>query len=520
MIRRPGTFCPLIFICVTTLSAADDWPWWRGPGRNGVADTAAVEGGACTNALKELWTSEPILSERDGGYGSPVVADGRVYLYCCWRTKHPVDYRIIREENLADIGIRRPNTLPAELHQAIESARLSEERKKIASDDLDAWMERWTTAHISPEQKKTPGISAYALDRLRRGEAALPLETLETLASVIDKKFASEEALDAWATEHGIDAMLWRRQIKSKIPAYERTEEDMLFCFDANDGKILWRYAAPSRSTRWSSSTTPCVAEGGVFFIGAQGVAYGLDAVTGKEKWKTPLAGKTEASSGYNSSFAFSDGKLFIMVGRLVALDATTGKVLWECKKVNGFNGSPVIWKFGTRTFVIAGDGTRAAIDIGTGESVWTVSLPGPSTPSISGDLMAIAHGHGLSIYRLSAEGAARIAETDKGASKGGSPIAIGQKVYSGTYQPACLDAESGAPSWVGERGLDGYSSGILVGGRLWCLGKGHLLSIDVNSGRELTRTRVPYVTCGSPAFSNGKFFIRTRKGLMCFGSQ
>ncbi|HPA19680.1 MAG TPA: PQQ-binding-like beta-propeller repeat protein [Verrucomicrobiae bacterium] len=514
----PFLLLPLLFPCAMRLHASNDWPCWRGPGQNGVAaDIAAATGAIATNGVRPIWTSEPILSERDGGYGSPVVAGGKVYVYCCWRTKHPVEYRIVREENLADIGVRRPAALSDARHAEIEAARVSQERKDVGPDELDGWMERWSAQHLTPEERKAPGVAQYTLDRLRRGEGALPIETLETLASIIDKKFESEAALDAWAASSGIDPMLWRRQIRSKIPDYERTEEDVLFCLDAENGKTLWKYSQPSRSTRWSSSTTPCVAGGGVFFLGAQCTAYGLDAATGAERWKTPIAGPTVAGNGCNSSFAFADGKLFVMAGRLVALDAGTGKTLWECKEVTGFSSSPVIWRNAGKTFVICGESRRCAVDAATGKIAWRVPTPGQSTPAVSGDIMAIGHGHGLIAYRLSPQGAEKIAETDKGGSKGGSPIAAGNRIYSGTFEAACLDTTSGSLLWTAHRGLDGYSSGALANGRLWCLGKGNLLAIDPETGKELARTRVDFLKCGSPAFANGKIFVRTRKGITCY---
>jgi outer membrane protein assembly factor BamB len=520
--NRPMS-APLLFtilcLCSTPLRAGDDWPFWRGPQQNGAAPGGTPSAGAIpAGDMRPLWTSEPILAERDGGYGSPVVADGKVYVYCCWRTKHPVEYRIIREENLADIGVRRPAGLPAARHAEIEAARVSRERADVPADDLDGWMESWVAKHLTPEERKAPGVAQYATDRLRRGGGALPVETLETIASVIDKKFENDAALDAWAASSGIDPMLWRRQIRSKVPDYERTEEDILFCLEAENGKTLWRYAQPSRSTRWSSSTTPCVADGGAFFLGAQCTAYGLDAATGAERWKASIAGPKEAGNGYNSSFAFADGKLFIMAGRLVALDAATGKILWECKEVSGFSSSPVIWHHGGKTHVICGESRdRCAVDAATGKIAWRVPMPGSSTPAIDGDIMAIAHGHGLAAYRLSDQGAEKIAETQKGGSKGGSPIAFGTRVYSGTFEAACLDTASGSLLWAAHRGLDDYSSAVLADGKLWCLGKGNLMAVDPETGKEIARARVDFLKCGSPAFANGKLFIRTRKAVACY---
>jgi outer membrane protein assembly factor BamB len=498
--------------------AAADWPCWRGPTGNGVAADSAPLAGAPEDGAKPLWTSETILAERDGGYGSPVVANGRVYVYCCWRTKTPVTYRVLREENLADIGVRRPASLTDDAHAAIEAARAAPDRKAVAADDLDGWMEKWVAANLKPEQRKAPGVVQYATDRLRRGDGAPPVEALEILASILDRRFADEAALDAWAAASGLDPKLWRSLFRPRIPDYERSEEDILFCLDARTGATLWKYAKPSRSTRWSSSTTPCVAGGNVYFLGAQCTAYAVDAGTGAEKWTASIPGPTEAGNGHNSSFAFADGRLYVMAGRLVALDAATGKVLWEKKEASGFSSSPVIWRRGGRTFVIAGESRgRFAFDAATGALAWRADAPGPSTPAIDGDLMAVAHGHGLVAFRLSETGAVKVAETEKGGSKGGSPVAAGNRVYSGSFEAACLDVASGSLLWSAHRGIDHYSSGALAHGKLWILGKNRLAAVDPGTGAEAGRIRADYLKCSSPAFADGKVFLRTRKAVVCY---
>lgn len=520
-VRKAGILCLVAVLLGSGISAraAADWPCWRGPERNGAAATDALSLAAQPEeGAKPLWTSETILAERDGGYGSPVVADGRVYVYCCWRTKTPVVHRILREENLADIGVRRPAALDDAAHAAIEAARIAPERKAVAADDLDGWMETWVAANLSPEQRKAPGVVSYATDRLRRGDGAPPVEALEILASILERKFADDAALEAWAAASGIDPKLWRSQFRPRIPDFERAEEDILFCLDAKTGATLWKFARPSRSTRWSSSTTPCVAAGGVYFLGAQCTAYALDAATGAERWKTSIAGPTEAGNGHNSSFAFADGKLFVMAGRLVALDAATGNVLWERKEASGFSSSPAIWRGNGRTLVIAGESReRIAVDAATGAIAWRVAAAGPSTPAVAGDLMAFAHGRGLIAWRLCETGAVKIAETDKGGSKGGSAIAAGARVYSGSFEAVCLDTETGALRWSSPRGLDHYSSGALAHGKLWVLGKNRLAALDPDTGAEFTRIRVDYLKCASPAFADGKVFLRTRKAVVCY---
>ena len=507
---------PALILATTIAACAADWPFWRGPAQNGTGDATPAVAGIAEDA-KPVWTSEPILSERDGGYGSPVVAGGRVYVYCCWRTKTPVAHRVLLEENLADIGVRRPAGLADDAFAAIEAARASPDRKAVGADDLDGWMEKWVAANLKPEQRKAAGVVQYAQDRLRRGEGAPPVEALEVLASILDRKFADDAALEAWAAGSGLDPKLWRSQFRPRIPDYERSEEDILFCLDAKTGATLWKVAKPSRSTRWSSSTTPCVAGGSVFFLGAQCTAYALDAATGAERWKVSIAGPAEAGNGHNSSFTFADGRVYVMAGRLVALDAATGKVLWEKKEASGFSSSPVMWKHGARTFVVAGESRgRVAFDAATGEVAWRVDAPGPSTPAIDGDLMGIAHGHGLLAFRLTETGAVKVAETDRGGSKGGSAIVAGGRVYAGSFEAACLDAAGGGLLWNAHRGIDHYSSGVLAHGRLWVLGKGRLSALDPATGAETGRIRVDYLKCGSPAFADGKVFLRTRKAVVC----
>jgi serine/threonine-protein kinase len=260
------------------------------------------------------------------------------------------------------------------------------------------------------------------------------------------------------------------------------------------------------------------VADGGVYFVGAQSVAYALDAATGTERWTTSLAGVGEAGNGHNSSFAFADGKLFVMAGRLVALDAASGRMVWECEEATGFSSSPVIWRHEGKTYVIGGEGRhRLAVDAESGAVLWKVPAGGPATPAIHGDLMAVAQGDGLTAYRLSLKGAEKIAETEKGGSKGGSPVAFGSRIYSGSFEAACLDVETGGLVWAGPRGLDHYSSGVLANGILWCPGRGGLLALDPDTGAEIGLLKVDYLRCSSPAVAGGKMFIRTRKAVACY---
>lgn len=87
---------------------------------------------------------------------------------------------------------------------------------------------------------------------------------------------------------------------------------------DPGYGTILWRYPASA------SSTAAALANGVVFVTGTSEV-FALDGVTGQPLWDVPIA----------SSFApaVANGVVYVSgdsAGFMYALDAATGKILWE----------------------------------------------------------------------------------------------------------------------------------------------------------------------------------------------
>ena len=65
----------VIFLLVSGVAAAQDWNQWRGPGRDGVAG-ALKSPAAWPKALEKQWSATV-----GGGYSSPVVANGAVFVF-------------------------------------------------------------------------------------------------------------------------------------------------------------------------------------------------------------------------------------------------------------------------------------------------------------------------------------------------------------------------------------------------------------------------------------------------------
>src|SRR5687768_1936928 len=68
--------------CVSAVSAGE-WGQWRGPQRDGVAyNSPPLIDKLPDEGLKPLWISRiDIPAGGNGGWGSPVAADGRVYVF-------------------------------------------------------------------------------------------------------------------------------------------------------------------------------------------------------------------------------------------------------------------------------------------------------------------------------------------------------------------------------------------------------------------------------------------------------
>ena len=85
-----------LWASASLLRGEASWPQWRGPDRNGVstsemklANTWPEEG------PKLLWESKYVPSGDDGGFGSVVATDGRVYLSVVWHRDVPTETRTV-----------------------------------------------------------------------------------------------------------------------------------------------------------------------------------------------------------------------------------------------------------------------------------------------------------------------------------------------------------------------------------------------------------------------------------------
>jgi len=182
---------------------------------------------------------------------------------------------------------------------------------------------------------------------------------------------------------------------------------DQIHAGNAHQLGLVWSYNLGS--TR-GVEATPVVVDGVMYQTASWSVVHAIDARTGRKIWSydpkiDPARGKTGCCDVVNRGVALWQGKVYVGAfdGRLIALDAATGQVVWEKNTLEGhpgpytITGAPRVFKgkviignggaeFGVRGFI-------TAYDAETGEQRWRwYSVPGdPAQPHETQELKAAA---------------------------------------------------------------------------------------------------------------------------------
>ena len=492
------------------------WPQWRGTYRNGVAqDSPALTTEFPDKIPTILWESFEIPSDDDGGHSSIVVENGHAYLSLVWHRHVPATERTIDSRVLRKLG-HRSTKMPAEKIAAMEEARINLPLR-LRGSKLEEWIDQWIKEKLSEEEKLH--YEGYVKGRLKQGKLALPIQVLDTVASKRDQPFPNQASLDKWVGKQG-----WTKDINEKvldaIPGTKRVSRDTVLCLDAKTGKEVWRFESPTEPVNRSASSTPCIAAGRVYSV-CGSIAYCLDSMTGQLIWKSPIISKGPASSPM-----MVEGKLILLDNTLKALDAKSGKLLWEQKAVKGNRTSPATW--GTAkslTILCQSSNEFIGVDGNTGKIRWQVNGGGDASAAVSGNYVAIQHKHsdsGLVVYNLTEDGIKKTWEylyTSRRYSS--SPILHDGRVYLlGASRHLCADIKTGEIRW-NKPAKSEIASPILADGKLFVMeNNGGLLTIldaSANEYKELASIKVGAIRCPSPAIDDGLLYLRRANSICCF---
>ncbi len=507
----------LLLSVIWTVPAGGDWPQWRGPERNGVSpESVKLADRWPKKGPPPVWTTEELPRGSGAGYSCLSVVGDRAYVFINRVFNVPFEHRTLTTDGLRRLGwfAEKP---PADVVAKIEQARTSPERAKLPGKNRNEWIKAWVETNLNEEQRKK--FRNFATDRLNRGDKALPLELLDTLATIKDKKFASQAALDEWCAANGVEGDP-KKAMQGVIATYETKADDMVFCFSTADGKTLWKLQEPGKPHGHGISGTVCVSEGRCYVVGTKGDLYCVDAASGSQVWKVQAC-----PSGVHSSTAVADGKVVVLAGKLSAFDTKDGKRLWQAEKVGGGDNSPAIWRKDGKAYVICNTGKDVAcVDLADGTLRWTAPGGGRASPTIAGDHLALLTDKkelGLVVYRLSPEKAEKLwnhAELTDGSA---CPVIHDGHVYVvATGRAACVELAGGKIVWDQKIPTAGWSSPAIADGKIYGVGGDSvilMLRATPEAYTALSRARVGAMQYTSPAIAGGRLYLRLAKTVGCF---
>ena len=558
--------------------AAEDapagWPQYCGPSRNGVAASGPKLLDAWpTNGPTLLWQSDYIPSYMSGGgCASPVVADGKVFVYVNW--KMPVGggtkIRLITTERLVDVGWL-PD-ISDDLARKIEAARVSTNRPGTTGP-IPAWhhFEPPAEAVLDAFLTKNAGLDTYIKDftatlepkdaakygaYIRRRlcmqkvgaawERAYTWDELVKLSKLCDLAFETEQEWRNKVTEINVNMGYGSRPFDF-FHAWMKasTVHDSVVCLDAATGKTLWQKdflvdKAVYRTNDFFTfgvfgvSATPVVADGKCFVQGLNGL-YGRAGKDGTLLWQVNTA-PTHASPLVAHGVVFNSG---------AAYRADNGKLLWQ-KEGGGVVQTPVspsLWRKDGRDYVVCVDETQmyCCLDMETGKTLWSRLDQrrcgyGCYLSVISGDILLGEMANEFCAYELSTAGAKLLWKKKHGGESMSSCLVWKDCVYVFTGAWECFDLKTGDMKWAGKPYAYGDCDNVisrpaLADGKIFnTLGRAHndrndhedTFNIEmVGAGLDqYSRLGVfgPRIACmSSPAIADGRLFLRLEKCAACY---
>ena len=338
-----------------------------------------------------------------------------------------------------------------------------------------------------------------------------------------------------------------------------------VFCFDASSGELLWQGDVPHvpqadeepfevmEDTGYAAPTV--VTDGRrVCAIFATGDVGCFD-FNGRRIWARSL-GIPDSTYGYASSLTMYRNLLLIQYdqagveeekSKLIALDVFSGNTVWETKRpvanswtspiVADISGGPQPQKMaagnpGQYQLITVADPWVIAYDPAKGAEIWRakcVSGDAAPSPIYAGGLVFAIEPY-AHLVAVKPDGRRDVTEThiawrmEEGGPDICSPVSNGEVIFLLESEGllSCHKVTDGTLVWEEDLRENFRASPSLVGDKLYLLSEeGVMFIIEVAAiYKELTRCELGEKCYASPAFADGRIYIRGLQNLYCIGDR
>jgi len=312
---------------------------------------------------------------------------------------------------------------------------------------------------------------------------------------------------------------------------------DTVWCLDAATGKVLWKHAYESdlgdKYFDGGPGATPTVDGDRVFATSRWGDVFCLDAANGKVRWSKNVQKETGIRVpdwGFAGSPLVLGHSLVLNIGAAgLALDATTGKLLWKSADDNAGYSSPVPLKRGNDWLVIVSSGDAyLAVDSRTGREAWRVPWlteygVNSGDPVVSGGQVFVSSGYnkGAGVFTLGNGELESVWKNKVMRNQMNPCVLVDGHLYGvdgnagGRVPLKCIEFATGKEKW--SHASTGAGALMAADGKLIVLAERGELSIAPASPAGFKPTASAQVLGGkswtAPVLANGRIYCRNSRG-------
>ncbi|MBM4071565.1 MAG: serine/threonine protein kinase [Planctomycetes bacterium] len=370
---------------------ADDWPWWRGPNRNGVANLRQKPPLKWSDSENILWKA-PVPGR---GYGSPIVVGDQIFL---------------------------------------PTANAKDETQSVLCYDRKTGALLWQTL-----------IHRGGYEKGGNAKGSLASATMACDGERVFCNFLHDKAIWTSALSRA-GKILWQTKITDYVlhqgfgssPAiYEslvivsadNKGKGVLAALERSTGKFVWKVSRPQMPNYASPIILKTAGRDQLFFIGCE-LVTSLNPLTGEKLWEVPGA-TTECVTS-----TVTDGRLMITSGgfpknHVAAVHADgSGKTAWEIR--NKVYVPSMIHHQG-HLYAVQDEGFAVCLKFDTGKEVWKQRIAGPFTASlvmVGDNLFATNEAGRTFVFKASPERFSAVAENQLGQETLATPAFCGSRIY------------------------------------------------------------------------------------------
>ncbi|QQG38141.1 MAG: PQQ-binding-like beta-propeller repeat protein [Candidatus Kaiserbacteria bacterium] len=317
---------------------------------------------------------------------------------------------------------------------------------------------------------------------------------------------------------------------------YVGSDDGTMWAIRQDTGQVAWSYRILLHMKGKGIFSSPALLGESVFFGGYDGNFYALDRTSGKRKWvflEADWIGSSPAVAvDLNLVFVGLEFGLWRKRGGVVALDAHSGKKIWEYREMPCYTHSSPLYLKDTREVIVgSNDGAAYLLDAKTGALKWKFSPAEPSDAELdvgfsSNDIkesFAYDRNHDRVIFGSTA-GTLYFVDRRTGTEAGRFQAEYGFYATPALYENTaiigsldknlyCVDLSSFQEVWRWSSGARIFASPKIIGDSVFIgSNTGRLTEIDARTGKEQASITLTERITNKIAYNaeTSRFFVPT----------